>query len=421
MIARTEGQPEHEGQRAAWIAALWVCLIYATIPLVRTGQTWYSARFDTIWITVAVIAVLAVALVSTWLWLMRTGRRIRPFELVVPLVVVGIAGWWAWELRGRPEEAIHLLEYGVLLVLIYRALRPTHPDVFILVAAVVLTTVMSAVDETIQWITPRRFWDYRDIGLNSGAAVLAAICVAHLDAGRWRRPPSASIQFSLRVAVTLIVLMTLCLANTPVRVASYASRLPFLNFLEHPDNEMAEYGHLHRVAGIGAFKSRLTLTELIDEDRRRGAEIAPVIDRYSDKDYQSFVDSHQAFQDPLLYEARVHIFSRDFHLRRARERAANPVGRRRHITLACRENLLLERFFATTLHESGSALPPSLAAELESGQNEDQEFFSRTSSHLITWISEAELRLTLLGFAACLVALDIFIGVRQRPRAEASS
>jgi len=421
VIGLKVGRGKDGEQRAAWIAALWVCVIYATIPLVRTAQSWYSARFETVWITVAIVAVLTLSLASTWLWLMRSARRIRPLELLVPLVVAGIAAWWAWQLRRRPEEAVHLLEYGLLLVLVYRALRPTHPDVSILVAAVLLTTVMSTVDEIIQWITPRRFWDYRDIGLNTGAAVLAAIAVAHLDRGSWRRPPSSSIQSSLRIAVTLIVLMTLCLANTPRRVASYTSRFPFLNFLQHPDNEMAEYGHLHQIAGIGAFKSRLTLSELIDEDRRRGIEIAPVIDRYSDEDYGRFVDSHQAFRDPLLYEARVHIYSRDFHLRRATERAAEPVRRRRHITIAHRENTILERFFGTTLHASHAALPPSVWAALQSEQNADQEFFSRTSSHLITWISETELRAGLLGLAAFLIAFDVFTGLRHRRQAKASS
>lgn len=417
--ALDNSEADRRRQRAALAAALWVALVYATIPLVRVFQRWFLARYDIGWIIVGLLVVMAAIFGLTGLWLVRSTRRTRPLDLLVTAAVAIIAVWWAWELRSIPEEAIHLLEYGILMVLVYRAMRPAEPDLGILVAAVLLTTLMSTVDEIIQWITPRRFWDYGDIVINGGAAALAAVAVWRLDPGPWRRPPASSIRLVLRLAVALLVLFTLCLANTPDRVSLYVSRAPFLGFLSQR-NEMAEYGHLHVVPAIGAFKSRLQQAELVEEDRRRGTEVATIIDRYPEKDYWNFINEHLGFRDPLLYESRVHIFSRNRHIRKARESTPGSASERHHLTVAYRENQVLERFFGTTLHYSVFSLPEAMLATLETAHDPDQAFASKTGSHLITKFSEPALRSILLSLAVLFIVLDIIIGVLDRRLAEAS-
>ncbi len=417
--ALDNSKADRRRQRAAMAAALWVALVYATIPLVRVFQRWFLARYDIGWIMVGLLAVMAAILGITGLWLVRSTRRPSPLDLLVTVAVAIIAVWWAWELRSIPEEAIHLLEYGILMVLVYRAMRPAEPDLGILIAAVLLTTLMSTVDEIIQWITPKRFWDYGDIAINGGAAALAAVAVWRLDSGPWRRPPASSIRLVLRLAVALLVLFTLCLANTPDPVARYVSRVPFLDFLSQR-NEMAEYGHLHVIPAIGAFKSRLQQAELVEEDRRRGTEVATIIDQYPGKDYWKFVKEHLGFRDPLLYESRVHIFSRNRHIRQARESAPGSPSERFHLTVAYRENQVLERFFRTTLHHSVFSLPESMSATLETAHDPDQAFVSKTGSHLITRFSEPALRSILLSLAVLFIVLDIIIGVLDRRLTEAS-
>jgi len=418
--ARHDSSTESRPQVAALIAALWVALIYATIPLVRTVQSWYAERFHRGWIIVGVLVVMTAILVITGRWLIRSARHTRPLDFAVPVVVVGIAAWWAWQLRAIPEEAIHLLEYGILAVLLFRAMRPANPDLAILVAAVLLATLMSTVDELIQWITPRRFWDFRDIAINGGAAILAAVAARRLDPGPWRRPPARSVQLALRFTVAQLLLLTLCLANTPTRVAWYSSRVPFLGFLSHPANEMAEYGHLHEVPGVGAFKSRLTLTELVDQDQLRAGEVAPIVDTYPDKDYRRFVNTYQGFEDPLLYESRIHIFSRDYHIRQLRSEPQDPASEKSHLTISYRENQILERYFPNTLRLSAFSLPQSKRATLETANDPDQPFVSKTGSHLITRFSEPALRVLLLSLVVLLIILGGFIGARQKRAKEAS-
>jgi VanZ family protein len=77
-----------------------------------------------------------------------------------------------------PEERTHLFEYGLVGVFIYQALcerarnggRVPVPAII----AVILTTILGWVDEGIQWILPNRVYDWRDVGVNALAGLMAA-------------------------------------------------------------------------------------------------------------------------------------------------------------------------------------------------------------------------------------------------------
>jgi hypothetical protein len=304
-------------------------------------------------------------------------------------------------------------------VLLYRALRPAAPDVAILAAVVLLGALVGTVDEIIQWIVPGRIWDLRDVAVNAGACALTSAALWRLDPGPWRRPPAASsVSLALRLAAVETLLLMSCLANTPGRVAWYAERIPGLGPLAHADNAMAEYGFRHLLPGIGVMKSRLTLADLEEQDRARAAEVAELLDRYPEGRYQRFLDEHSAAADPFLYEARVHLFSRDHHRRRLAAATPGSAEAQEHATMSFRQQLLLERVFGATLARSASRLDPSERQQLEALDNPELPFASKTASHLITAVGERTLRIALLATAAALLALDAV--VRRRSRMEAS-
>jgi len=113
----------------------------------------------------------------------------------------------------------------------------------------------------------------------AGACALAAAALWRLDPGPWLRPRASSVSLALRLAAAQALLLTLCLANTPQRVAWYAVRVPGLDLLARADNAMSEYGFRHHLPGIGDMKSRLTLAELEEQDRARAGEVAELLDR----------------------------------------------------------------------------------------------------------------------------------------------
>lgn len=406
-------------ERAAIAAAAWTAIIFAFIPLVRPIQRALLRAVDPGWITVAVLLAVGLALAAAIERLRRRPRPVRAFDVAWLVAIAALAAWCAWALRGRPEEAIHLLQFGLLAGLLYRAMRPAEPDVAILVAAVLLGSLVGTVDEIIQWIVPARFWDLRDVAVNAGACVLAAAALWRLDRGPWRRPRASSVSLALRLAAALLLLLVLCLANTPRRVAWYAEHVPGLAPLAEADNAMAEYGYRHRLPGIGELKSRLTLAELAEQDRTRAAEVAAVLDRYPDRNYERFLREHSGMPDPFLYEARVHLFSREYHRRHLAGAAPGSAAAQEHATMAFRQQLLLERVFGATLARSGSQLDPYERQRLKGLDDPELPFTSKTASHLITAVSERGLRITLLAAAAALLVVDALFR-RRAPRLEAA-
>ncbi len=412
--------PRRRTGRAAIAAAAWVALLYASIPLVRPVQQRLLGALGSGWIIVVVLVAVAVALGAAVFLVRRSPRPTTPFDLVWLVAVAAFAAATAWQLRGRPEEAVHLLQFGVLAVLLYRALRPATPDVAILAAVVLLGALVGTVDEIIQWIVPGRIWDLRDVAVNAGACALATAVLWRLDPGPWRRPPAASsVSLALRLAAVETLLLMSCLANTPGRVAWYAERIPGLGPLAHADNAMAEYGFRHLLPGIGVMKSRLTLADLEEQDRARAAEVAELLDRYPEGRYQRFLDEHSAAADPFLYEARVHLFSRDVHLRDLRSAPPGSAAAREHATIALREQHLLERVFGTTLARSSFNLRPQRRQLLEQLDDPGRRFVSASAAHLITGVGERTLRLGLLAAAAVLLVLDAVAHRRSKMEAAA--
>jgi hypothetical protein len=391
------------------IAATWVAVIYATIPLVRVLREWFVARWGQSLIGYGVIGVLVIVTVVGLIRSRRLDSRPRPAAAAWLVAIAAIMVWWTTRLWEHPEEAVHFLEYGLLGVLLYRALRPRFPDATALLSAALLVTLVGTVDEIIQWITPGRYWDFRDILLNGGAGALALAAIWPLQppqqqirARSWRLP--------CRLAAAMLVLLTLCLANTPVRVAWYAERIPGLEFLKWPLNDMAEYGHRHLFPGLGVFKSRFTLDELRDIDANRASEAAAILDSYPRGRYGKFLRDYPAARDAFVHEARVHIFSRDRNLALRNRQQPGSHELRRHATVALRENQILELAFADTLRASSYRLSPATTAEIQRQHLPDTFVVSKAGAHLITWMPEGCLRAALLLVVFMLMAVDMYLG-----------
>ena len=397
-----------------WLAvSVWIAVIYTAIPFVRALREWFVGRWHEAVIAWAVAAVLvtAAALAAATA---RRAPKLRPGGLLWIAGVTAILLLWTYHLRHRPEEAVHLLQYGVLAVLLHRALRPTFPDATVYLAGAVAGALVGTVDEVIQWLTPERFWDWRDVVINAGAGALVQLALWRALPPRPTPPSTRSLRLVLRLAMAQLVLLGLCLANTPARVAQWAGALG-LPHLTSSVNPMAEYGHRHETPGLGAFNSRLGLAELEAEDRSRAAEVATVLDASRDS-YGRFLDSWPVSEDPFTFEARVHLFSRDRNLAEARERGFGDAAARRAATVAWFENELLERHFGRTLAASSYPWSPEQRARVEAAREPGRRPVSAAGSHLITVASEGLLRALLVAALALLAVADLSLGRYHRSR-----
>jgi VanZ family protein len=137
-----------------------------------------------LWVSVALVLLLVVG-VFAWQWVKR-----RP-GLGEIRVVHGVTA--AYQIAGiriqSPEERTHLIEYGLVAVLIYQALteRLRHGRRIPAPAAlaVAVTALLGLLDEGIQAILPNRVFDVRDVGFNALAGLMAI--AASLAIARVRR------------------------------------------------------------------------------------------------------------------------------------------------------------------------------------------------------------------------------------------
>ena len=395
-------------ERRAWLAFLGVALIILlTIPLARRAQHIVEGTVGSGFFLLIVLMGIAWTAWAAWRRLRRSaGFERRSAWVLGGVTLVYVGG--AFVLRRNPEEAVHLLQYGALGILGARALAFRIPDRWVYPAAALLGASAGMVDEAVQWMTPSRHWDLRDLAINALAASGVQLGLAAGALGPAARGSTArGFRGFCAVAAVAWLLLGASLLNTPTRIAAYATRLPGLGFLLENEGVMLEYGYLHELPGVARFRSRFTLRELSQIDPTRASEAAAVLRQQgADDDYQAFLAMYNPISDPFLHELRVHLFRRDRYLETAALHDDDPAWARRDLTVAFRENAILEAGFPSSLAASGHAWPAALRQRIAETQNADRPYESPVSRGLVTGIRESAIALGwiagfgLLGIAA---------------------
>ncbi len=382
-------RPPRKPEFLSWTSVvLWSGLIFATVPFVRDAvdyvqEQWGGGAF-TYGVTGIVILVSAAAVA-----LLLKLRRKSVAGYAWLLGIAGLVVYLSFEFKARsPVEAVHFLQYGILSVLLYRAFSHRVRDYSIYVAATVAGTIVGMIDETVQWMTPGRQFEVRDIWLNFTAVALVQVALAagirpKIVSG-W--PDGASLQRLCRLGAVAVTYLGLCYLNTPERIAWYTAHIPLLNFIDYNRSLMTEYGYLHGDATTGLFRSRLTAEELRRFAKDRAEEGARILDRYRDREqYGEFLDIYTPVTDPFLHEAKVHLFSRNVNLERARNKNSD-----KDFTRAYWENRILEDHFGELLRASNNQWPAAVEAEAREHVLTDQTYESWVSHYLITDLSERQ-------------------------------
>ena len=175
-------------ERRLWLWTLAVvAAIYSTLGLTGTlagALRDYGLLDVSIWVMFAMFLVGATILTQ--------GLKVRPrgAEIAVALGVTAVYLLLFLRSSALPEERTHLMEYGVLGVLIHEALAerasqgrrvPLPP-----LLAVLATALLGVLDEVIQWFLPNRVFDPQDILFNllAGTTSIGAV-LALAWARRW--------------------------------------------------------------------------------------------------------------------------------------------------------------------------------------------------------------------------------------------
>jgi len=323
--------------------------------------------------------------------------------MVLLAAILGLFSWLTWSLRANPEESLHFVQYGVMSLLLFRSLSHHVRDPSIYLLAGLIGSFFGIVDEVIQWIVPRRFFDFRDIGINVLAVALVQLALAGglRPASIRGRMGRAGLRLACAAAAVNAAVMLFCVNNTPFFIDLVRLHVRNVAWIEEA---MCEYGYLHHDPEIGTFKSRLTLDELARDDREQHPRVIEYIHgAMVEKQYYRFLASIPAHTNQLMVEARVHLFRRDRYSDYFRdpEKAAD---KKDNATVAYYENRIMEKYFPHTLTNSMYRWLPNTRAMFERNADRSGGYESPVSRELITAVSRRTLNILLGGLLAASLA-----------------
>ena len=400
--------PPREPEWRSWCyVALGALVIYCTIPFARAFREVVAEKISLEFFLYFTVALALIGGVMAFINLYNRRLPINAYFWLFGIVVAFLV--YIYQLRNIPEEAIHVAEYAAIGILVYRALLHQNRDFSIYILATLVVGMIGVIDEYIQWIAPTRVFDLRDIITNIIAGGLAQLAIV---AGLRPKlisslPNSASCS---RLCYTLSIglgLLTIGFMNTPPRIAWYATKIPSLSFLLDSKSMMVEYGYRYQDPDIGIFRSRFSLDQLKQIDQQRGEEVASILDRYiRGEGYRSFQTIYTVPRDAFVHEAGVHLFRRERHFDRARK---NNEKQAEHYNIAYKENLILSKYFATSLQNSKHHWSAEVELEVTSDTLKTSAYESAVSAGIITRFSE---RHVISLFAVAIVAL-LVLGFRM--------
>jgi len=407
-----------ESEWRSWrYACIWSLLIFVTVPVARVIQAYVSEYWGRdLFLYAVVVIIVMLLIVSLQLITRKRTATAMNYAWLISITTVFIV--YTIQLRDNPEEAVHFVQYGILSILIYRALTHRITNYGIYFVALLLTTTVGIIDEALQWLTPKRVWGLKDIRLDSVAAALALLGLA-----MGLRPALISGQLTAktgqmicRSALVVVALLGASLLNTPQRISWYVDRLPGLQFITANSGLMAEYGYRYDDDDTGIFRSRLSPGELEQTDRRRATKAAARLDELPTKhDYREFLRRYTPFNDPFLHEARVHLNRRDYYLTSAGKYQERDVAEfQRRMTIAHYENRIMEKYFPETLLQSGFLLPDKTVSQMKDSASPRNGYDSAVSKSLITRANERQVLWATMILAASLIVLDRLLTGRRK-------
>ena len=405
--------PPREPEWLSWCyVVVGAIIIYCTIPVARAFREFIAEQVGLAFFLYLTLTLTLIAGLMAFINLKNRKLPTNAYLWLFGIIATFMA--YIYHLRDIPEEAIHVAEYGAIGLLVYRALAHRTRDFSIYIMAALIVGMIGVIDEYIQWVTPSRVFDLRDIRTNFLAGALGQIAIV---AGLRPRiitgfPNSASWSRLCYALASGLVLLSLGFMNTPQRIIWYASEISPLSFLLDSQSMMVEYGYRFEDEEIGIFRSRFSAEQLQKLDQQRGEEVAGILDRYiRGEGYKSFQSIYTVPRDAYAHEAGVHLFRREYYFDRAQEQIE---AQHEQYTIAYKENLILSKYFTNSLNKSKHRWSEEVELKVKQHARSIPVYESSVSAGIITRINETQV-ISLFSIAV-LVLLVIGFFTGRRPK-----
>ena len=403
-----------------FISWLWVGLcsiaIFLTVPIAREIQkfvydNWGSEVF--IYFVLGVLAIGFIGLLSFLIFKLKI-RSSSPYMWT--FIVAGLYTHFILKIKSNPIETVHFLEYGLLSFFLFKALNHHIKDKSIYIIATLFALLIGTFDEILQWITPQRYWDFRDVGLNGLSGGLFQLAIWKV-----RRPKIISEKFntkSLRILTSIfascLIILGLCASNTPIRMHSYTKQITWLSFLQKEES-MSEFGYKFNDSEIGTFYSRLSPKNLQKIDYLKGKQYSQILNESIGMSYNQFLREYNPVNNPFLHELRIHIFRRDTYLKKGKS-TSNLNEREEFYLIAYNENLILEKYFNYSIEKSVYRWNEDILQELEASIDKSKAYESPVSANLFTSFTEKRMWIFILFILIMMGLVNFIYCVNERKR-----
>ena len=360
--------------------------IFSTIPVARGFQRFISNTVGREFFNYFVISVICTGLILL-LYLFIFKLKIKsPSQYFWLVICAGIYFLLNSSLNKAPEEGIHILEYGLLSYLTFRALSHNIRDYTIYPTAGLFVLLVGIIDEFLQWLMPERYWGFNDVRLNglAGGIFLLALWKGIKPKVISQQVQKTSIRIFAGILTVNLILLGLCLSNTPEAVKFYTAPFKALSWLRI-EEPMAEYGYKHEDPEIGVFYSRFTLKALKGIDSDRGEHYGKIMSKEIKPGYtfNQLIKTYNPCTNPFLYEFATHLFRRNDDFDEL-AKADNQHEIIRKSNIVFRENLIIEKYFRNTVKHSGLAWPGEKVNNLKKTALLQNEDYISNAGQLIT-------------------------------------
>ncbi len=360
-----------------------------------------------------VLIVLSIGAIYLFYYLIFKLKIRIPSRYIWLFVITGLYIYFTLKLWKIPEEAFLFLVYGLLGFFLFKALSHNIKDKSIFFTATLFALFIGTFDEIFQWITPERYWDFRDVGLNGLSGGLFQLAIWKVVSPKFisEKFSAKSLKIFTSIFVGCFIILGLCVSNTPNRVHRYTKQIPFLSFLQK-EEAMSEFGYKYKDLEIGIFYSRLSPRKLYITDNQIGEEYARILNESIDKDYKQFIREYSPTTDPFMHELRVHIFRRDRYFNQG-EKASNMGERKESYFTAYKENLILKKYFTKGIKNSVYCWSKERIEEVKTLIEEDKLYESPVSSNLSTSFSEKTAWTAIFSLFVALLVVNLFFKFKK--------
>jgi hypothetical protein len=381
-----------------WVL-LWIMVIFASVPVARGFQRFIYKTVGREFFTYFVFFVIACGLITILYFLIFRLKTKRASQYIWLLACFGFYAYLIIKLRTYPEEAIHLLEYGLLSYFYFRALSHSIQDWTVYFTAGFFVMFTGTFDELLQWTMPNRYWGIKDIGLNTvaGGVFLLAINRGICPRTTQNKVKGISIKTLAGIIAVNLLFLGVCFSNTPDSVRVYTSRFQSLSWLRG-EEPMIEYGHKHRDPEIGTFFSRFSIKELRRIDRISGESYGKMLAGDINKGkngYKHLMNIYTPLTNPFLHEFLLHLSRRDENLIEFEGKTDMNEDAEKN-AVAVRQNIIIEKYFGSTLEHSGLRWPGEKAENLKRKAVALKKDYESDSGNIITSFTPGEFRMAIL-------------------------